>query len=107
MRSLDKSNPRAFLGGGHALSNSKIMSLVKVLLVVLVICVVEGADNGPEQIHLSSTGQWVVHIDECSLLPYKLKDVKYRLCRIIQAIVRYMHKLSRARTIGIQVPAIT
>lgn len=86
-------NPRAFLGGGHALSNSKIMSLVKALLVAFVICVAEGADNGPEQIHLSSTGQWVVHIVECSLLPYKLKDVK---CK-----TRYMHKLSRVHTIGI------
>ena len=50
-------NSRAFLGGGHALSNSKIMSLVKALLVAFVVFVAEGADNGPEQIHLSSTGQ--------------------------------------------------
>ena len=41
-----------------------IMSLVKVLLIAFVIYgVAEGADNGPEQIHLSSTGQLVVYIE--------------------------------------------
>ena len=45
------------------------MPLVKVLLVAFVIYgVAEGADNGPEQIHLSSTGQLVVYIKKSVII---------------------------------------